>query len=188
MRIADAQWIPASLHQTWDALNDASVLRQCIPGCVKTSAMSATEFGFTVHASVGGLETDYDGELLVSDVNAPHSCTLAFEGKGKATGLVIGTAQINLSEKDGGTRFAYTLALQTGGRLAQLGEETVRKGAEQLIRGFFANFIDHAASLPRLPPPPEPEVPVKGWIHSAWSWLAFLGVIAVLFLYHYFYK
>ena len=36
MRIADAQWIPSTQHQTWDALTDPRVLQKCIPGCVES--------------------------------------------------------------------------------------------------------------------------------------------------------
>ena len=121
MRIADAQWIPATVHQTWDALHDPEVLQRCIPGCVQVERRSPSEYGFTVRSRVGGLEADYEGEVLLSDVDAPRACTLAFEGKGLAAGLVIGTAQLHLSERDNGTRVAYTVAGQVGGKLGEVG-------------------------------------------------------------------
>ena len=69
MRIADAQWIPSTQHQTWDALTDAAVLQQCIPGCIKVVQKSLTEYEVTLRAKIGGLDTDYEGEILLSDVD-----------------------------------------------------------------------------------------------------------------------
>lgn len=185
MRLADAQWIPAPMHETWDALNDPAVLQRCIPGCVQVEQHSPTEYGLTVHTRVAGLECEYQGELLVSDVDAPKACTLAFEGKGRAAGLVIGTAQVNLAPKDEGTRLSYTVAAQVGGKLAEIGEPAVLKAAHHIIEKFFAAFIDHAARLPHTapPPPPAPE-PERGLRNSPWSWAVFAGVLLVLFLYH----
>jgi len=185
MRIADAQWIPATVHQTWEALHDPGVLQRCIPGCMRVERLSPSEYAFTVRSRVGGLEADYEGEILLSDVDAPHACTLAFEGKGRAAGLAIGTAQVNLSDKDNGTRVAYTVAGQVGGKLAEIGEPAVLKAAEKLVERFFAAFTDHAGSLPRLPPPPPPPAPPeKGLCHSRWSWAVVAAVILVLVAYH----
>lgn len=185
MRIADAQWIPAPTHQTWQALNDPQVLQRCIPGCVQVQQHSPTEYELTVRTRVAGMESEYQGELLVSDINAPHACTLAFEGKGRAAGLVIGTAQVNLTPKDDGTRLSYTVAAQVGGKLAELGESAILKAAGQIVEKFFAAFIDYAARLPHTappaPPPPEPE---RGLRNSPWSWAVFAGVLLAFFLYH----
>ncbi|VFR48082.1 Carbon monoxide oxidation accessory protein CoxG [plant metagenome] len=188
MRIADAQWIPAAQHQVWDALNDPAILQRCIPGCVLVEKLADTEFALTVQTQVGGMEAAYQGELLLADVDAPNSCTLAFEGKGRAAGLVIGTAQINLSTKDRGTRLAYTVASQVGGKVAALGDIAVRRAAERIIEKFFTAFIDYASGLPRTEPPPAPEEPQRGLCASRWSWLAVVAVVVVLALYHFFVK
>ncbi len=156
MRIADAQWIPATQHQTWDALTDPEVLKKCIPGCVEVVLRSPTEYAVTLRAKVAGIDTDYEGEILMSDTNAPNSCTLVFEGKGRAACLAIGTAQVNLSTKDQGTRVAYTVAGMAGGKLAECGEGLLLKAGDKIIQKFFTAFIDHMAAQPRLAPPPPP--------------------------------
>jgi carbon monoxide dehydrogenase subunit G len=189
MRIADAQWIPSTQHQTWDALTDPAVLQRCIPGCIAVDKRSDTEYAVTLRAKIAGLDTDNDGEILLSDVNAPDSCTLVFEGKGRAACLAIGTAQINLSTKDQGTRVAYTVAGMTGGKLAECGEGLVLKAGEKIIEKFFATFIDYMAAQPRLaPPPPPPEPEPRGLSNSRWSWIMVVLVIAVFWGYHTFYK
>ncbi len=189
MRIADAQWIPSTQHQTWDALTDVAVLQQCIPGCIKVVQKSLTEYEVTLRAKIGGLDTDYEGEILLSDVDPHNSCTLVFEGKGKAACLAIGTAQVNLTTKDQGTRVAYTVAGMTGGRLAEYGEALLLKAGEKIIDKFFTAFIDYMAKQPRVaPPPPPPEPEPRGLSNSRWSWAIVVLVIAVFWSYHAFYK
>lgn len=189
MRIADAQWIPSTQHQTWEALTDPAVLERCIPGCVAVVQRSPTEYGVTLRAKIAGLDTDYEGEILLSDVAPPNSCTLVFEGKGRAACLVIGTAQVNLSTKDQGTRVAYTVAGTTGGKLAECGEGLVLKAGEKIISKFFTAFIDYMAAQPRLaPPPPPPQPEPRGLSNSRWSWVLVLLVVAVFWSYHTLYK
>ncbi|WP_447922503.1 CoxG family protein [Achromobacter aegrifaciens] len=189
MRIADAQWIPSTQHQTWDALTDPAVLQRCIPGCVEVSRLSPTEYAVKLHAKVAGIDTDYDGEILMSDVDPHNSCTLVFEGKGLAACLAIGTAQINLSAKDEGTRVAYTVACMAGGKLAEYGDGMLLKAGDKIIQKFFATFIDYMAAQPRLaPPPPPPEPEPRGLSNSRWSWIMVVLVIAVFLGYHALYK
>ena len=33
MEMSGEQLVPASQQQTWDALNDPDMLKQCVPGC-----------------------------------------------------------------------------------------------------------------------------------------------------------
>ncbi|MEJ2897146.1 carbon monoxide dehydrogenase subunit G, partial [Bordetella avium] len=133
MRIADAQWIPSPPHQTWDALFDPEVLQRCLPGCIRVIRLTDTEYAITVRAKVGGIDAEYEGELLVSDITPSESCSLAFDGKGAAAGLAIGTAQINLSPKENGTRLSYTVAAMTGGKLAALGEPAILKAGGKIV-------------------------------------------------------
>lgn len=189
MRIVDAQWIPSTQHQTWGALTDPDVLQRCIPNCVEVIQRTPAEYTVTLRAKIAGLDTDYDGEILMSDVDPHNSCTLVFEGKGRAAGLVIGTAQINLSTKDEGTRVAYTVACMAGGKLAECGESLLLKTGDKIIQKFFASFIDHMAGQPRLaPPPPPPEPEPRGLSNSRWSWIMVVLVIAIFWGYHTFYK
>lgn len=188
MRISDAQWIPSTQHQTWEALTTCSVLRECIPGCVEVECKSPTEYAFTVRVKVAGLGADYDGEVLLSDVNAPHGCTLVFEGKGAAAGLAIGTAQINLVPKDEGTRLSYTVAAMAGGKLGEVGEGTLLKVAEKIVEKFFASFIDYMARQPRIEPPaPVPPPEPRSLRNSSWSWAAVMVVLLIFVGYHAFF-
>lgn len=190
MRTADAQWIPSSPQQTWDALLDPAVLQDCLPGCVRVTQIAEREYEIAVRATVAGLEAEYEGEVLLSDLRPGESLALAFEGKGAAAGMAIGTAQLQLTPKDHGTRLAYTLAVMTGGPLAALGEAALTKAGQRLIEKFFSRFIEHMARQPRqAPPPPPPEPPAKGLAASRWSWVVVVVlVLALLVSYHLLFK
>ena len=181
MRIADAQWIPSTPHQTWDALLDPQVLRKCLPGCIEVKQLSPTEYTLTLRAKVGGLEHDYQGEILLSDVEPGRGAMVAFEGMGAAAGLAIGTAQVTLADKENGTRLSYTVAGMAGGKLAELGEAIVLKAGEKILDKFFTAFVEYMSHQPRLaPPPPPPEPEASGMANSSWSWAVAAAVVAVL--------
>lgn len=189
MRIADAQWIPSTPHQTWDALMDPDVLQKCLPGCANIERRSPTEYALCLQSHVAGVEARYQGEILLSELNPPHSCSLAFEGKSETASLAIGTAQIHLSDKDNGTRLAYTVAAMAGGSLAKVGEPLLLKAGNKVVSQFFAAFVDHMARLPRTaPPPPPPAPPERGLAASRWSWAAVVVVLALLVGYHVLFK
>lgn len=189
MRIADAQWIPSSQHQTWDALMDPDVLQKCLPGCVKVERQSPTEYALCLQANVGGVEARYIGEVLLSELNPPHSFSLAFEGKSDTASLAIGTAQINLSEKEHGTRLAYTVAAIAGGSLSKVGEPILAKAGAKVVDKFFAAFVEHMAKVPRIAPPPAPaSPPERGLTSSRWSWVAVAIVVLIILGYHGLYK
>lgn len=188
MRISESEWIAASRHQTWDALTDPEVLQRCIPGCVQVSRTSPTEYHVTLHTRVAGIDASYEGEILMSDVDAPSSCTLAFEGKGAAAGLAIGTAQVSLADKEEGTRVTYTLAAMAGGKLAECGDRALRAAAEKIIAKFMASFSEHMARVAPAAyvPPAEPETASSR--HPLLSWTIPILIIVALTGYHTFFK
>ncbi|AHV94695.1 carbon monoxide dehydrogenase [Bordetella holmesii] len=189
MRITDAQWVPSTPHQTWAALFDPGVLQRCLPGCIHVRRVTDTEYAITVRAKVGGLDAEYAGEVLVSDAEAAQCCSLAFDGKGAAAGLAIGTADVRLSPKDNGTRISYVVTATAGGKLAALGEPAILKAAGKIIDRFFTAFGDHLASVPRqAPPPPPPAAEPRGLSSSRWSWVMALAVVVMLVGYHTLFK
>jgi carbon monoxide dehydrogenase subunit G len=188
MRIADAQWIPAPQHQTWEALTDPEVLCRCIPGCVQMERRSPTEYVLTLRAKVGDIGADYEGEILLSDLDPPHGCILVFEGRQQTAGLVVGTAQIRLSTKDDGTRLSYAVVAMAGGKLGQLGEAALLKVGEKIVEKFFSAFVDHMAAQPRVAPPAAPPEPKPGGlVNSHWSW-AWAALIVLIFFCYYAFK
>jgi carbon monoxide dehydrogenase subunit G len=177
MHQADSQWIPATQQQTWDALHDPEVLQRCIRGATRVTRVSANEYAVDMHVKVAAVDTAFSGVILLSDVQAPDRCAIAFEGRGSASGLAIGSATITLAPKDGGTRLSYDVSTAVGGNLAQLGEQPIDRIAERIVAHFFACFTNTMSHQPRpVEPAPAPATRAGGWT----STLVALLVLAVL--------
>ena len=189
MRISDCEWLHATKHQTWDALTDPAVLQKCIPSCAQVTRLSANDYHVSLQPKVDGASTPYEGEIMFSEIDETYSCTLAFEGKGAASGMVIGTAQINLSDRENGTRLTYAVAACVGGKLGELGEKHVTAGAQRIIDKFLTALGANVAALPREPAPRPAEAPEpRGIRNPVMTWAVPVLVAVVLVGYHTFFR
>jgi hypothetical protein len=160
MDMKGSRVVPTDIDTTWRALNDPAVLRACIPGCESIDRVSDTEYGVAMTARVGPVSAKFSGRLLLADIAAPRSYTLKFEGQGGAAGFANGTAKVELSPTDGGTRIDYVVNAQVGGKLAQIGSRLIDGAAAKVADDFFARFVDRTggsrpspADAPEAPPP-----------------------------------
>ena len=134
--------IPASREKVWAALNDPVVLKACIPGCEDLEKLSDTEMTATVKAKVGPVSATFTGNVTLSNLNPPKSCTITGEGKGGPAGFAKGGADVTLAEDDGATLLTYTAKAQVGGKLAQVGARLIDAAAKQMADQFFAAFAE----------------------------------------------
>ena len=141
--------VPIDIETTWQALNDPEVLRACIPGCESIDRVSDTEYGLAMTARVGPVSAKFSGRLVLTDVVAPQSYTLKFEGQGGAAGFANGAARVALTPADGGTRIDYAVNAQVGGKLAQIGSRLVDGAAAKLANDFFTRFVERAGGSAR---------------------------------------
>jgi carbon monoxide dehydrogenase subunit G len=134
--------IPAPRQKVWEALNDADVLRACIPGCESLEKLSDTEMTATVVTKIGPVKAKFTGEVRLENINAPVSYTIAGEGKGGIAGFAKGGADVALEEVPEGTRLSYAVKAQIGGKLAQLGSRLIDSTVKKLADQFFQNFTN----------------------------------------------
>ena len=153
MDMKGSRLVPTDVDTTWRALNDPEVLRACIAGCESIDRVSDTEYRVAMTARVGPVSAKFSGRLLLADIVAPRSYTLKFEGQGGAAGFANGTAKVELSPADGGTRIDYAVNAQVGGKLAQIGSRLIDGAAAKVADDFFARFVERAGGS--LPPPAE---------------------------------
>jgi uncharacterized protein len=160
MEMKGSRVVPTDVDATWRALNDPEVLRACIPGCESLDRVSDTEYRVVMTARVGPVSAKFSGRLVLADIAAPRSYALKFEGQGGAAGFANGTAKVELSPADGGTRIDYTVKAQVGGKLAQIGSRLIDGAAAKVANDFFARFVERAggsrpspADAPEAPPP-----------------------------------
>lgn len=145
MEMTGSQSIALPQQRVWEALNDPEVLKACIPGCDSVEKLSDTEYKLAMTAAVGPVKARFNGKLLLSDVNPPHSYTLAFEGSGGAAGFGKGSSQVKLSPEGAGTRLDYTAKATVGGKLAQVGSRLIDGVARKMAEDFFARFNETVA-------------------------------------------
>ena len=87
MEMTGEQHIALPQQKVWDALNDPEILQACIPGCETIEKVADNEYKVSMTASVGPVKAKFNGKLVLSDLNPPHSYGLAFEGSGGAAGF-----------------------------------------------------------------------------------------------------
>jgi uncharacterized protein len=159
MEMKGEQRIAAPRQRVWEALNDADVLRQCIPGCQSLEKTADDRLQAVVEIKIGPIGARFSGAVTISDANPPESYTISGEGQGGTVGNAKGGAKVRLAEVEGGTLLSYEVDAQVGGRLAQLGGPIIDATAKQLAGRFFTKFgevVEGPAAATATPAPAAP--------------------------------
>ncbi len=151
MEMTGEQLIPASVKATWDALNDPAILKDCVPGCESIDQIAENEYQVLMTARVGPVAAKFKGKLVLSDLNPPHSYSIAFEGQGGVAGFGKGGAQVSLAAEGAKTKLSYSVKASVGGKIAQIGSRLVDMAAKKLAEDFFQAFNDKVAALHGAP-------------------------------------
>lgn len=142
MEMSGHQLIPASKEEVWAALNDAEVLKVCIPGCQELIKASETEMSAVAVMKVGPVKARFQGAVTLSDLDPPHGYKISGEGQGGVAGFAKGIATVRLETVDGGTSLSYVVDAQIGGKLSQLGSRLIDVTAKQMAGQFFKRFAE----------------------------------------------
>jgi carbon monoxide dehydrogenase subunit G len=153
MDMTGQQHIPASKEEVWDALNDAEVLKLCIPGCQELVKSSDTQMSAVAVIKVGPVKARFQGAVTLSDLDPPNGYKITGEGQGGVAGFAKGVASVRLEEAEGGTILHYKVDAQIGGKLSQLGGRLIDVTAKQMSGQFFKRF---AEEIQRRQNPGEP--------------------------------
>ena len=140
MEMQGSRQLAINQQQTWDALNDPQVLKLCIPGCDKIEASGENQYSMAVSLKIGPLAAKFAGKIALSDINAPHSYTIAFEGQGGPAGFGKGNAKVQLHPNPEGVALEYTVQASVGGKIAQVGQRLIDGVAKSMAEDFFKRF------------------------------------------------
>ena len=132
--------LPATRQVVWEKLNDADVLKACIPGCEELNKTSDTSFEAVATTKIGPVKARFKGTVQLTDLDPPNGYKISGEGNGGVAGFAKGGATVSLADKDGGTLLTYNVEAQIGGKLAQLGQRLVNGAAKKIADDFFRNF------------------------------------------------
>ena len=139
--------ISAPIDRVWQALNDPAVLEQCIPGCERLVAERENAFSAIVTIKIGPIKARFAGEVELSNIDPPRSCTISGEGKGGVAGFAKGGADVTLHEEAPGTTLLiYAAKVDIGGKLAQLGSRLIQSTSKKLADEFFGKFNQTVSS------------------------------------------
>ena len=122
----------------WDALMDPEVLAGCIPGCRGIEPDGPNRYRAAVSVRVGPVGGQYTATVALSELNPPHSYTMAIEGSGNL-GFASGVARIRLTPAaDGdGTIVHVEADSQVGGAVARVGQRMMGSVAQGMLDRFF---------------------------------------------------
>jgi len=172
MQMQGQRSINASREAVWRALNDAEVLKACIPGCDELEKTSGTTFEASVVQKVGPMKARFKGSVELSDIVRGERYTITGEGKGGAAGFAKGGATVHLSDDEQGTLLVYEAEAKVGGKLAQLGSRLIDGFARKMADEFFTRFQE-AVEGPAEELEAEGEAPEKkkkGWFERLINW------------------
>ncbi len=140
MELSDEIRISAPRDVVYQALNNADVLRECIPGCEELTQASPNQLEAKVVLKIGPVKAKFAGEVTLDTSSAPNGFSLMGEGKGGAAGFAKGGADVTLTEDGDETILAYTAKVDIGGKIAQLGSRLIAGTAKKLSGKFFTKF------------------------------------------------
>lgn len=133
--------LPAGKDVVWAKLNDAEVLKACIPGCETLTKDDDTHFSAVVKVKLGPVKATFRGKVELQDLDPPNGYRIVGEGEGGIAGFAKGGAKVMLSDAEGGqTVLRYEVEAQVGGKLMQLGSRLIDSVSKKLADEFFSNF------------------------------------------------
>ena len=185
--------IAAPREAVWKALNDADVLKQCIPGCESIEKTSDTEFNAKVRAKIGPVSAGFTGKVTLSDLDPPNRYKISGEGQGGVAGFARGGADVRLKpdETGAGTILTYAVQANVGGKIAQIGSRLVESTARSMADQFFGKFAEiviqqsggaSAAVAPAATATPAPSAAQGGLSPRVWVTLLIV-IVALVLLY-----
>ena len=152
-------------------------------GCESLERTGDDAYTAVVALKIGPVSARFKGNLKMSNVQAPTSYTINFDGQGGVAGFGRGSADVRLAAESAvATRLSYDARAQVGGKMAQIGSRLIDATAGKITDDFFKAFEAHlqAQFAPAGAPVPAPvrvaePAGTLGWI------LAAIVVLATLF-------
>lgn len=179
MELQGERTIPASVDKTWASLNDPEVLKACIAGCESLERTAPDAMTAVVALKVGPVSARFKGNLSMSNVQAPNSYTINFEGQGGVAGFGKGSADVALTAQGAQqTLLKYTARATVGGKMAQIGSRLIDATAAKITEDFFKAFEAHlqagaapaggvAVAVPAAPAEPDGNMAKLWWLIGA---------------------
>jgi len=145
VKLAGSAVLGIDRDRVWSALQNPAVLVRTIPGCERLEETGPDTYRMTVTAGVASIKGVYQGEVALSEPEAPERFVLRARGQG-APGTVDATVRIRLSEVEGGTRVDYDAEAVIGGMIGGVGQRMLGSVARKTAGEFFSAVESHLVS------------------------------------------
>jgi len=146
MKLTGSYKLKVKKEVVWKALNDANILKKCIPGCDSFKKESEQSFRTSATNQIGPMNATFSGVVTLSNIQNNQSYTLSGEGQ-SSVGFANGTADVKLNEENGITTLSYEVNVNVGGKIAQLGSRLIDGVAKKMSNYFFGRFADLVSPL-----------------------------------------
>src|SRR5476649_1318599 len=87
--------LSASREVVYAKLNDAEVLKACIPGCEELIKSSDTELQAVAVTKIGPVKARFKGKVYLTDLDPPNGYRISGEGDGGVAGFAKGGASVS---------------------------------------------------------------------------------------------
>ncbi len=145
--------VPASVDETWQALNDIESVAGCFPGATITSA-DGDSFEGTCKVKLGPIALVYKGSGTFAEKDETAR-RLTIEAKGKdrrGNGTASADVTASLAEADGsGTRVTVVTDLTVTGKPAQFGRGMMQDVSDKLLGQFVDCLSDKLSGQQQAP-------------------------------------
>lgn len=145
MKLAGSAVLGIDRDRVWSALQNPAVLVRTIPGCERLEETGPDTYRMTVTAGVASIKGVYQGEVALSEPEAPQRFVLKARGQG-APGTVDATVEVRLTEVEGGTRVDYDAEAVIGGMIGGVGQRMLSSVAKKTAVEFFSAVESHLVS------------------------------------------
>ncbi len=106
MNMSGEERIAADRDAVWRGLNDADILKRCIPGCQSLELISPTELAAVVKIKIGPVSASFNGTVVLSNLNPPRELHHIRRGQGRNSRLCQGRRRRHATGRGRGNRAA----------------------------------------------------------------------------------
>ena len=149
MKLTGSYKLNVKKEVVWKALNDANILKKCIPGCDSFEKEGDNAFNATATNQIGPMNATFSGKINLSNIVENKSYTLSGEGH-SSVGFANGNANVILVEANEITTLNYEVNITVGGKVAQLGSRLIDGVAKKMSDYFFGRFADLVAPVKKV--------------------------------------
>jgi 2-furoyl-CoA dehydrogenase large subunit len=141
--------IAASPEKVFAVLLSPGALARVIPGCHALVPSGDHSYRADVTVGVGLVKARYTADIVLSEINAPHSLRLAGQGL-SSLGTGAGTGTVRLKATEEGCELHYDYEAQVGGKVAAVGSRMLDGAAKIILAQLFESLGRQASGVKPL--------------------------------------